>query len=564
MKTPVSRSAPQRVSATRAIKNAKYLQRVAPHLMPRDEPAGGFGSVIPLSVLAQLHQPERRAALKRNPRFAALLGDVDLPESGNTAVDALFNGVLYFAHILFTIQNQNNAVLSVSAADVQTAIDYAQAAAVPISEYAAQYGPNSIGVATSAIDFAVTLPTASYNDAQLQGWVNQFVSNNGLPSNACVVVLNPISVINTDGDPNKGIGGYHSLASVPYLFVNVFGQNLTVDDASNSYAQILSHEIAEMTVDPLVDGRNPEVCDGCGPNCQTVYLDYFDARGAYIQTSQAFPPPFAYAFFINAIVQPASATNCPAPGSACAYPPSPLFMAWKGIDDDQGIWFSTDFGGGWAPQESIAGIGTSFRPALAAYNFFESFTENTQIHMAWKGIEGDDGIWFIKFDGTPQQNVPGVGTSVGPALAVYNGLLYMAWKGIEGDQGIWFTTYDGSSWAPQQNVAGIGTSVGPALAVYDGLLYMAWKGIVGDEGIWFTTYDGSSWAPQQNVAGVGSSVGPALVQAFPLPAEGESARGTSVSAADRDLWDAPDFLDAESLNSAPRACRARRELVTAG
>jgi hypothetical protein len=44
-----------------------------------------------------------------------------------------------------------------------------------------------------------------------------------------VAILNPISVTNTDGDPNKGIGGYHGLASVPYLFVNVFGQNLTVD-----------------------------------------------------------------------------------------------------------------------------------------------------------------------------------------------------------------------------------------------------------------------------------------------------------------------------------------------
>lgn len=292
----------QRMSGTRAIKNAKRLQKVAPHVMPPDEPAGGFGSVIPYSILAQLHRPERRLALMRNPRLAELLGNIEFPASGNTAVDPLFSGTLYFAHVLFTIQDQNNAVFSVSGADVQTAIDYAIAATMPISEYVSQYGPNSLGVAVNAIDFAVTLPTASYNDAQLQGWVNQIVSDNALPSNACIVVLNPISVINTDGNPNVGIGGYHSLASIPYLFVNVFGQNLTIDDGSNAYAQILSHEIAEMTVDPLVDGRNPEVCDGCGPNCQTVYLDYFDNIGAYIQTTQSVPPPFAYAFFINAIV----------------------------------------------------------------------------------------------------------------------------------------------------------------------------------------------------------------------------------------------------------------------
>jgi hypothetical protein len=507
-----------RISATRALKNAKYLQHVAPHIMPPVEPPGGFGTVIAMPVLAQLHRPESRAVLMRNPRLARLLKGLELPASGNTAVDPLFSGLLFFAQIQFTIQDQNNAVLSVSAADVQTAIQYATLASVPISEYAAQYGPNSIGIAQNAITFSTVLPSATYNDAQLQGWVNQIVSQNNLPQSCCVVVLSPTSLINTSGDWTQGIGGYHGLASVPYIFGNVFGQNLTVQDANNVYAQILSHEIAEMVVDPLVDNRNPEVCDPCGPNCQAVYLDFFDNIGAYIQTVQNFPPPFLYNFFINAIAQPSAVTQCPAPGSACAYAPASLFMGWKGVEGDDGIWFSTDFGGGWAPQENIPGIGTSFRPALAAYNFFDSFTQNTLIHMAWKGIDNDQGIYFMRFDGNPQQNVSGVGTSVGPALAVYNGLLYMAWKGIDGDQGIYFATFDGQNWAPQQNVSGVGTSVGPALAVYNGLLYMAWKGIDGDEGIYFATFDGQNWAPQQNVSGVGTSVGPALLAAFPLPA----------------------------------------------
>jgi hypothetical protein len=99
------------------------------------------------------------------------------------------------------------------------------------------------------------------------------------------------------------------------------------------------------------------------------------------------------------------------------------------------------------------------------------------------------------------------------------------------------------------------------------LLYKAWKGIEGDEDIWFTTYDGSNWALQQNVSGVGSSVGPALVQAFPLPAEGASARETSVLAEEHQgLLDTTsvDFLDAVSLNSAPSAGCTRRELLSAG
>jgi hypothetical protein len=35
--------------------------------------------------------------------------------------------------------------------------------------------------------------------------------------------------------------------------------------------------------------------------------------------------------------------------------------------------------------------------------------------------------------------VPGVGTSVRPAIAVLGSHLYMAWKGAGGDQGIWWT-----------------------------------------------------------------------------------------------------------------------------
>jgi hypothetical protein len=88
----------------------------------------------------------------------------------------------------------------------------------------------------------------------------------------------------------------------------------------------------------------------------------------------------------------------------------------------------------------------------------------------------------------------------------------MAWKGIDNDQGIWFSSFDGSNWAPQQNVSGVGTSVGPSLAVFNGRLFMAWKGIEGDQGIWFSSFDGSNWAPQQNVSGVGTSFRPNLTK----------------------------------------------------
>ena len=315
-----TRTAPARVSVTRALKNARYLQKVAPHAMPEVEPAQGFGSIIPLKILGQLHRPDRQVARDLDPKLTRQLQDLTFPTVSYTSGDPLFKGTLHFVRINFTVQNQGNAVLAVSAADVGVAIQYANAAAAAISAYARQYGANSLAVSQAIVDFNVVLAGASYNDSQLQAWVNQVAG--GLPVNACVVVLNPQGMTNTSGDRAAGIGGYHGLANVPYIFVNLFGANLTVADEAFAYAQILSHEMAEMLVDPLADLKNPEVCDGCGPNCQTVFLDYFGDAG-YIQSSQTWPPSFAYKFYINAIVKQASATACPAPADACDYGPPP-------------------------------------------------------------------------------------------------------------------------------------------------------------------------------------------------------------------------------------------------
>ena len=308
--------ASDRLCATRALKNAHHLQKVAPELMPAVEPPEGFGSVIPIKTLARLHMagaPE----LRNDANLQKALKGVTFPKimaSGS----ALFQGTLYFVSLQFTIQNQHNAVISVSAADVATAIQYSENACPPISAYAGQYGSNSCKVSPTATSLAVTLPSASYNDAQLQGWVNTAAAS--LPADACVVILNPQSMDNTSGSRSAGIGGYHGQANVPYIFVNLFGSGLTVADTAFAYAQILSHEIAEMVVDPRADNSNPEVCDPCGPNCQSVYLDYF-RNGAYVGTTQTFPPTFAFDFYINGIVKPEAATQCPAPAADCDYGP---------------------------------------------------------------------------------------------------------------------------------------------------------------------------------------------------------------------------------------------------
>jgi hypothetical protein len=86
--------------------------------------------------------------------------------------------------------------------------------------------------------------------------------------------------------------------------------------------------------------------------------------------------------------------------------------------------------------------------------------------MAWKGVDDDSGIYHTSFDGgwAAQDQVPGVGCSEGPALAVFNGRLHMAWKGVDDDSGIYHTSFDGG-WAAQDQVPGVGGSEGPALAM---------------------------------------------------------------------------------------------------
>ena len=140
----------------------------------------------------------------------------------------------------------------------------------------------------------------------------------------------------------------------------------------------------------------------------------------------------------------------------------------------------------------------------------------TALYMAWKGIPDDVGIYWSSavtgFDWLPQGKVPGVGTSTKPALAAFKGLIYMAWRGFGDNSGIyWSVSADGINWAAQSKVPGVGTSQRPGLAALSGRLYLVWKGADSDTGIWWSSSpDGKSWDPQQNVSGVGTSSGPAL------------------------------------------------------
>ncbi|HEY6886814.1 MAG TPA: C1 family peptidase [Solirubrobacter sp.] len=184
---------------------------------------------------------------------------------------------------------------------------------------------------------------------------------------------------------------------------------------------------------------------------------------------------------------------------------SRLYAVWKGVHGDDSMWWSSYNGSAWAPQQRIPGVGSSVGPTVAVFN--------GRLYAAWKGMGTDQGIYWSSFDGhawAAQQRIGGVATSVGPSLAVFNGRLYAAWKGMNTDQGIYWSSFDGHGWAAQQRIGGVATSVGPSLSVFNNRLYAAWKGMNNDQGIWWSSFDGHAWAPQQEIAGVATSIGPRL------------------------------------------------------
>src|SRR5262249_25372446 len=160
--------------------------------------------------------------------------------------------------------------------------------------------------------------------------------------------------------------------------------------------------------------------------------------------------------------------------------------------------------GAWTLQQLVNGIGSSHSPALAPLPLNDG-TASTGLIMAWTGAGDDDNIYYATTtDGTnwtAQSIVPNVGSSVRPALAAFD-VPVLAWKGARDDDSIYWSRLTASGWEPQRGVAGVGTSHSPALVVFRNKLYMFWKGIHDDHNVYFSSLDNApnaQWQPQQVV-----------------------------------------------------------------
>jgi hypothetical protein len=324
--------------ATRAVKVLKYLHRMAPKTVPRSSLHAL--EKLPSSVLAGLHTAPDWDKVTEDAQLKSWLAENPIPSPKAKVSGPLFDGTLVFAQVSFAAPGLAPSVIS--ATDTQTAISYATLAIVPIQWYASQYGPNSVSVWPTAIPYTARVQGGAFSQAEFEGWVDdiaQFMRSQQVPD-PCIVIMHNRSLPNSPTFTNNS-DPYHSSTSkgTPYCYSLIFGENLsiadnnhTVDNQANEkvYAHILSHEIAEMVVDPRGDDSNPEVCDACSTNCNPSFnlFELFDQNGGYIRGTADTTSASDFAFFINSIVRSDVALDsnfCVAQGgnvqSACIYPP---------------------------------------------------------------------------------------------------------------------------------------------------------------------------------------------------------------------------------------------------
>jgi hypothetical protein len=331
-------------SATRAMKNRKYIRRFAPQSIPR----ASLDALekLPTRVFDGLHATPTWDKVTDDAQLKAWLvaNPIPAPRAVAALSSPLFNGTVFFAQVSFV--SAGVAPSSISLADMQTIISYASNAVLPIAWYASQYGPCWVAVWPTPIPYIAHVNGGTFARSDLETWVDaigQFMRSQGI-SNPCVVIPHNRDLPNspqntTDKDP------YHFVTDngTVYVYSLVFAENLTVADNNtpdpndlNStidvYALNLSHELGEMVVDPTIDNDNPEVCDPCATNCTSGggvnRYSFFDDNALYLGGGVNIRAVAGYSFFINSIVRagvPLDSGGCIGNAndvnSACLYAP---------------------------------------------------------------------------------------------------------------------------------------------------------------------------------------------------------------------------------------------------
>jgi hypothetical protein len=313
--------------ATRAVKVLKYLRREVPATISRS--SVDELEELPSGVLANLGITSNWDEVTKDEQLRNWLAANPVPAPRAKASGPLLEGTVVFVQVTFQVAGQPPSAMSL--ADVQTVRDYADLAVIPIHRYASQYGPNSVDVWPEIMPFTANLPTDTFTLSTFETWVDKIAqtARDSKVDNPCIVILHNRDLPNSpqfqgQRDPFHSITG----SGVPFVYSLVFGENLTIADPGHFYADKVSHEIAEMTVDPKADGSNPEVCDPCAGNCNNLWFNLFDSNGVYMGGTADTASVTGWAFYINPLVDgaiPLNSNGCIVAAaefmSGCVYPP---------------------------------------------------------------------------------------------------------------------------------------------------------------------------------------------------------------------------------------------------
>jgi hypothetical protein len=382
------------------MKVLKHLHRMVPKTIPRS--ALHALEQLPSSVLSGLHTNSDWARVTNDAKLKDWLNENPIPVPNARVSGPLFNGTLVFARIVFRRANQPD--FSITMADMQTAVSYATFAVVPIQRYASQYGANSTKVSPNIIEFTATLTGNAFTVEELERWVEQVAQtarDNHVP-NPCIVILHDRSLPTTPTFTNNP-NAFHSSTGngTPYCYCLVFGQNLSVADNNHTidnrmrekvYAHSVSHEIAEMIVDPIAGISNPEVCDACAGNCSNELFDLFDQNGVFMGGTADTASATGFRFFINSVVRPDAPldrNNCvvdlSTKQSACIYAPPAL---WRHLSQISFHPLEADF--------DCSGLPEGGRTVRSG-DFDGDGRAEVVVQIDAAGSGGND-FWVMKFD----------------------------------------------------------------------------------------------------------------------------------------------------------------------
>lgn len=187
-----------------------------------------------------------------------------------------------------------------------------------------------------------------------------------------------------------------------------------------------------------------------------------------------------------------------------------LILYWKGIKEDEKIWYSQSENGiDWSYQVTLPNAFSTNSPFLL--NTWQSGTVGRPLIIGWKGAGKETKIYYTGTYNDNINSIEGAGTSTSPAMSFFTveggsgTTLYAAWKNPGNNTGISFSSMTFLSqhvppWkTPIHEVPGAATDDGPALVRFKNVLYLAWKDNEISHSVKWSRYVDGVWSSPQTI-----------------------------------------------------------------